>query len=277
MSPVAALADSLAQKTANQLGVTFGSIRMWGAVGFALASLACGKILTIIGISNIMYPFLFFAIISLFLGFFVQDVPLSSKPVTLFSALHLLKNKQLLLFLTLITFISLTHRTNDNFIGLHISHLGGDASLIGWAWFIAVITEAIVFALSSLWFRRFNELTFIIIAGFFYVLRFIVIAQATDPIHVLYIQPLHGICFGLFYTAAFQYITKIVPEELQGTGHLLFVSVSFGVSGIVGSSIGGMIMEATSGSALFAALAGSALLGSIGIILCQKKLTSNSL
>jgi len=272
MQPVAALSDSLAQKTANQLQITFGSIRTWGAIGFALFSLLCGQLFSVIGVENIMYPFLAISFICLVLGLFIHDAVPSRKPVSVFSALHLLKDKKLLLFLILASLISLAHRTNDNFVGLYIMDLGGSESIIGWAWFIGVTVEALVFALSAFWFRRFHELTFIIFAGVLYVFRFVLFAFIQDPMHILFIQPLHGICFGIFYSAAFQYITKIIPEELQGTGHLLFISFSFGIAGIIGTSIGGMIMESTNGSYLYLFMALSAMIGAIGMFFYQKKI-----
>jgi PPP family 3-phenylpropionic acid transporter len=145
--------------------------------------------------------------------------------------------------------------------------IGGETNLIGWAWFIGVLTEAIVFGLSTFWFRKYHELTFIILAGFLYGIRFLAISFIQDPVHILFLQPLHGICFGLFYTAAFKYMTKVIPEELLGTGHLLFVSVFFGFAGIVGSLGGGYIMESTSGAVLYKTLGFTALLGSLGIFL----------
>src|SRR5690625_2637465 len=49
-SPVGALSDSLAQRRAQDLHISFGSIRMWGSVGFAFSSLIVGEILTKFGV-----------------------------------------------------------------------------------------------------------------------------------------------------------------------------------------------------------------------------------
>lgn len=59
-SPVGALGDSLSQKTADQFGQSFGSIRMWGSVGFAISALVSGMILSQVGIDKLIYLFLFF-------------------------------------------------------------------------------------------------------------------------------------------------------------------------------------------------------------------------
>ncbi len=102
-------------------------------------------------------------------------------------ASKLLKKPELFIFLALIIFITVAHRTNDSFIGLYIESLGGKESMIGWAWFIGVATEALVFATSGLWFKKFHELTFIMIAGVIYGFRFISMSLITDPVFVLYL------------------------------------------------------------------------------------------
>ena len=243
MAPAGGLGDSLAQKVSVAKGVSFGSIRMWGSLGFAFSSLAGGLILTQIGIMNIYYLLAFFLIISLLFTYFSPDSEPAKKPVQLINALKLAKNLKLLVFLIMIMAVSLTHRINDSFIGLYIMELGGNESYIGLAWFIGVFTEAAVFALSVYWLRHFHPLTYISIAAFIYMVRWLLMALVPDASFILYIQVLHGITFAMFYLTAFQFVSKLVPEELESTGHLLFIAVFFGISGVIGALIGGSIMN----------------------------------
>src|SRR5690625_7955507 len=53
--PVSALGDSLGQRRADELNISFGSIRMWGSIGFAVSSLAIGEVLNQVGIQYIMW------------------------------------------------------------------------------------------------------------------------------------------------------------------------------------------------------------------------------
>lgn len=276
-SPIGALGDSLAQKTASQYQISFGGIRMWGSVGYATTSLLIGQLLLFIGINNIMYPFLFFVICSLFVSFFLTDTTFPSKPVKVFDAFYLLKDRKLIFFLCAILFISTAHRMNDYFIGIYIMEIGGDASLIGLAWFIGVAVEALVFFLSMYWIDKYSELNLIIFTGFIYAIRFIILSQVKDPSILLLLQILHGITFPIVYTASLQYISKLVPDYVLGTGQLLFITVFFGISGILGSSIGGMIMDATNGAYLYFIMGMIALMGSIFILLYKRGLISDTL
>ncbi len=73
----------------------------------------------------------------------------------------------------------------------------------------------------------------------------------TNRFFIVGLQFLHGLTFGVFYLTAFQYVTRLIPKLLQSTGHLVFVSVFFGLSGIIGSLFGGMIMDAFGGDTLY--------------------------
>ncbi|MCE7791207.1 MFS transporter [Salipaludibacillus sp. CUR1] len=261
MSPAGGLGDSLAQKVSIQRGVSFGSIRMWGSLGFASASLTGGYILSSIGIANIYYVFASFLLIALVFTYMAPDSEPSKKPVQLRKAVKLLKDRQLLIFLLLILSISLTHRMNDSFIGLYIIELGGNESVIGLAWFIGVATEALVFALSVYWLRGYHPLTYIIIAASIYTARWLLMSLVPDATYLLFLQVMHGLAFGIFYLTGFQFASKLVPEELQSTGHLLFISVFFGISGVIGSVLGGAVIDQFDVRSLYTLMFGMALIG----------------
>lgn len=251
ISPIGALGDSLALKTSNTLKVPFGSIRMWGSIGFASASLLTGSLLSVIGIQNILYPFLFFAICCIVISLFLTDVTLSKKPVMILDSFSLLKDKKILLFLIIIIFFAIPHRINDFYIGIYIKELGGNEVYIGWAWFIGAIIEAGVFFLGSKWMHRYHELTLLIFIGVVYSIRYIALSYIQDPLTLLFLQPLHGITFAVVWTSALQYMSKLVPDYIIGTGHLLLATVFFSISGIVGSLVGGTIIDQFGGSTLY--------------------------
>lgn len=266
MSPAGGLGDSLAQKVSVLRKVSFGSIRMWGSLGFATASLAGGYILSYIGIANIYYVYAAFLCLALLFTYFAPDSEPSKKPVQLINAVKLLKERRLVIFLLVALSISITHRINDSFIGLYIIELGGNESVIGMAWFIGVVTEAVVFALSVYWLRGLHPLTYISIAALIYAVRWFLMSLVPDPAFVLVLQVTHGFTFGIFYLTAFQFVSKLVPEELQSTGHLLFIAVFFGLSGVIGSAAGGVVIDAFDVRTLYSVMFGLALIGLISSV-----------
>ena len=267
MSPTGALGDSLAVKTAANVNKNFGSIRTWGSIGFAVSTLLVGQFFAFAGISYILIPFIFMITMAFLTATKVSDVKTVSKPVTVFDAIRIGRNPRFLFFLGTIMFLTIPHRANDSFIGIYITELGGNESQIGIAWFVAVASEAIIFATSHFWFKRFNEITFIFIAGILYSLRWFVLAYVGGPGATILMQVLHGVTFGVFYVSAFQYVTKLVPVNLQATGHLLFISVFFGLSGILGSLFGGMIFEDVSGPALYNTMGYMSVVGCMALMM----------
>lgn len=262
-SPIGALGDSLAQRRANDLHVNFGSIRMWGSIGFAISSLIVGKVLASIGVEYMIWPYLFFGTLAFIVALSLTDVKVDSDPVQLKDVKQLIQNKPFFIFLFIAMFISISHRANDSFIGLYIEQLGGDESLIGLAWFVGVVSEACVFALAPFWFRKFQTRLFIILAGLLYTLRFLIYGFVQEPAYIIPLQVLHGITFGTFYLASFSYITQLIPKLLQSTGHLVFYSVFFGLSGIIGSLIGGALIDSYGGGTLYLTMGGFALTGTV--------------
>ncbi|MFD2760235.1 MFS transporter [Lentibacillus juripiscarius] len=253
-SPIGGLGDSLAQRRADELRVSFGTIRTWGSVGFATSSLVVGQILSATDVQYMIWPYLFFGTAALIVAWRLTDVRVESDPVHLKDISALIKNKPFILFLFFIMFITISHRASDSFIGLYLEQLGGNESLVGIAWFVGVISEAAVFALASRWFRKYHTLIFVIFAGVMYTVRWFLYAAANDPFFIIMLQFLHGITFGVFYLAALDYVTRLIPKLLQSTGHLMFYSVFFGVSGIIGSLVGGALIDSLGGGALYAVL-----------------------
>ncbi|UOQ87341.1 MFS transporter [Gracilibacillus salinarum] len=251
-SPIGALGDSLSQRRADQLGVSFGSIRTWGSIGFATSSLLVGEILTHTGIQYIAWPYFILATAGFIVSTQLVDVKVDTPPIQFKDIGILLKKKPFIIFLVLIVFITIAHRANDSFIGLYIASLGGSEDLIGVAWFAGVASEAIVFATAGFWFRKYHPLIFIIAAGLLYSIRWFLYAVFDDPMLIVALQFLHGLTFGVFYLTAFQYVSRLIPKMLQSTGHLVFVSTFFGLSGIIGSLLGGFMMDNLGGSSLYA-------------------------
>src|SRR5690625_7579058 len=108
--------------------------------------------------------------------------------------------------------ITFTHRANDSFIGLFIKELGGSESLVGLGWFIALVTEALVFAFAYKWFKKDRALLFIILASVLYTIRWILFAFSTEPWIGLVGQLFDGLTFGIFYLTANYFVKRFILE-----------------------------------------------------------------
>ncbi|WP_411738844.1 MFS transporter [Peribacillus sp. S4] len=251
LMPIDPLTESLNFTMAEKSGISYGSIRTYGALGYAVISLITGYVMSYFGANSLAFLFAGIGLISFIVSWMMPDAPVSGKPVTLSSLKHFFSNKETLLFLLLVFICAVPARMNDTFLGVYIRELGGNAKLVGLTWFLAAGSEIVVFALSFWWLRKGKEIIIISFSAAFFFIRYFVSAWITDPQLLAYLQIMQLLTFPIFYSAAIQYLYRIVPVEWRATGQTVLALLFFGVSGIIASYIGGAIYGAYGGKTLY--------------------------
>ncbi|WP_044642786.1 MFS transporter [Risungbinella massiliensis] len=263
LMPMDPLLESLNFTVAEAKKISYGSIRTYGALGYAVLSLLTGYIMSYFGVNSVAILFVALGTISFFICWVMPNAPVSSTPVTMDGLRSFLHNRKTLLFLLLVFICSVPARMNDTFLGVHIHALGGDTELVGLAFFLAAGSEIIVFALSFYWLRKGKELLIITIAAFFFFIRFFVSAWITDPLLLAILQIMQMLTFPIFYTAAIQYLYSIVPVEWRATGQTVLALLFFGVSGIIASYVGGFMYNVLAGQMFYLFVSGMSFIGTI--------------
>lgn len=265
------LTESLNFTIAERAKISYGAIRTYGALGYALASLAAGYVMNWFGMSSIAIFFVVLGVIGIAIMTTMPNVAASSSPVTLGALTTFFKDEKTVLFLLLVFMSSVPARMNDTFLGVHIRALGGSTEQVGQAFFFAAGSEIVVFALSFWWLRKGKELLTITFAAFFFFVRFFISAFVTDPQMLAFVQVLQMLTFPIFYTAAIQYLYRIVPVEWRATGQTILALLFFGVSGIIASYAGGILYDAVSGQNFYFVLASISFVSTLfGLILYRK-------
>lgn len=255
LMPLDPLTESLSFTTSETLKISYGSVRTYGALGYAVLALLVGYIVDWFDMGSISYLFGTLGVISFIIIFMMKDVPTSPVPVTINGLKKVLMNREMQLFLLLVFIASIPARMNDTFLGIHIGTLHGDTKLVGLAFFISAGTEIIVFALSFIWLKKGKELWLITISIFFYAVRFLLSGLVDHPYALIAVQILQMVTFPIFYTAAIQYLYQIVPREWRATGQTLLALLFFGVSGIISSAVGGYVYNQFGGHIFYYMLA----------------------
>ncbi|SNT39513.1 MFS transporter, PPP family, 3-phenylpropionic acid transporter [Bacillus sp. OK838] len=263
LMPIDPLTESLNFTIAEKSGISYGSIRTYGALGYAVISLITGYVMSYFGANSLAFLFAGIGLISFIISWMMPDAPVSGKPVTLSSLKHFFSNKETLLFLLLVFICAVPARMNDTFLGVYIRELGGSAKLVGLTWFLAAGSEIVVFALSFWWLRKGKEIIIISFAAAFFFIRYFVSAWITDPHLLAYLQVMQLLTFPIFYSAAIQYLYRIVPVEWRATGQTVLALLFFGVSGIIASYIGGAIYGAFGGKTLYLFISSISFIGMI--------------
>lgn len=255
LMPIDPLTESLNFTISETSGVSYGSIRTFGASGYAFFSLITGYVMSYFGANSLALLFAGIGILGFVIIWLMPDAPVTGKPVTWSSLKQFLGHKETLLFLLLVFLCSVPTRMNDTFLGVYIRELGGSPELVGQAWFLAAGSEILVFAVSFWWQRKGKEMFYITFAAVFFFLRFLISAFLTEPHLLAYLQILQIVTFPVFYSAAIQYLYRIVPTEWRATGQTVLALLFFGVSGILASYVGGVIYKSFGGQVLFLTMA----------------------
>lgn len=263
--PTDPLIESLTYQTALRRGFPYGSVRMFGALGYASASLIVGYVTDLSGMISMSYLFLGYGIATLLIGFKLEDAEPSGAALTFRELKRFLSRKDTLAFFLMVFVMALPHRMNDIFIGIHLDALGGGLRTIGYAWSLMTLIEVAFYAFVHRLLKPGRELGIIAIAGGCYVLRFSLTAVVDHPTAVVLLQLLQGVTFVFFYTSAIQYLYSIIPEAWRATGQTLLAVLFFGFSGILGSIVGGWTFERFGGGALYGAMAA---LSAVGALIC---------
>jgi PPP family 3-phenylpropionic acid transporter len=262
MIPSAPLLDGITIKATERVNRSYGSIRLWGSIGFTVIAIGSPYVMDQLGgIENLKYIYWVVWIPALTCLFFLKDEPSNGRQITI-SAIHsLAKNKMFIWFLLMVFIIMIPHRMNDNFFGLHLSGLGASDSMVGWAWAIAAFSEVPAFALLGKYMHRFNELALLGLAALLYCIRWIIFAYVTDPWVLTFLAASASITFGVFWIVAVTYAVRLVPEHLRSTGQSFLSAVFLGLAGITGGTVGGWINGSYGGEGMYlfgAVLAGIA-------------------
>lgn len=271
MLPWNPLLDSLLYQSATRFGRSYGSIRLWGSLGFFVTAIITGALLPYLGgVPNIKWMYWTLGVMPLVLLIFVQDEkPAGGKQVTLQAMLALLSNRRLLWFLVLVFLLTVPHRMNDALFGLHMLDLGASAGTVSAAWAVAACSEMLGFALIGRWAAKYNELALLGLAACMYTLRWAAYALTDSPSLLLLFQASHSVTFAVFWIVSVQYVVRMVPPELRSTGQSLLSAVFLGLAGIAGGSLGGWMKEMWGGGGMYWMGAGFTLLAAVLFFVTQ--------
>ncbi|MGF7047792.1 PPP family 3-phenylpropionic acid transporter [Paenibacillus sp. DS2015] len=261
LMPIDPLTESLNFRVSEGLGISYGSIRTYGALGYGVMSLVTGYLMSYFGAHSLALTFAGIGICCFIVILRIPDAPVTSKPVTIEGLKRFLSNRETLLFLLLVFISSIPARMNDTFLGVYIRELGGSTELVGQSFFLAAACEIVVFALSFWWLRPGKELLIITISGAFYFIRFFLSAWITDPHLLAYLQILQLLTFPVFYSAAIQYLYRIVPKEWRATGQTVLALLFFGISSIIASFVGGAVYEAFGAHTMYLSVSAMSFVG----------------
>jgi len=260
-SPIVPLLDSAALEAAEESGRDYGTLRVWGTIGWSISTWLVGALIQDRGTRVMFYAFAGVMALT-----FVASQLGPTRIRVLRSSLghglrRLLLRADMLSFLVAIFLLSTTTGAVTAFFSIYLDGLGAGEGMIGLSWMVSSVSEIPVMA-GAAWLRRRIGTRGLLMTGFaVYAFRWLLFSIITDPIWALLPQLLHGLSFGAFLVGGVTFMSERAPEGLGTTAQAVFTTVCYGLAAIVGALGGGYLYDQVGMAGLFRVLFAVAAVG----------------
>ena len=260
-SPLIPFANAMAFAMLAGERERFGRLRVFGSLGYIAAALAVGFALEAVGAGVVLLGGTF----ALLAAAAVAAGPLP-EPTLRGARLKeawadLVRNQALCWFLAASLLVRVSSGTHITFFTLYLRELGIGEGLAGVAWAVGVAAEVAVMLAWPFLVRRFS-LRLLLALGFgATAVRWVAVTLTASPALLVAIQSLHGLTFGVTYLASVHLMDSEVPPALRASGQALYAAVAFGLAGLLGNGLAGLLAERLALATLFRLSGLVALLG----------------
>ena len=260
------LAESLTLAHLATTNGHYSRIRMWGSLGFIVASVVLGFVIDVSGIKSVLW-FLLLVQMTLFaLSYTLPDPKLVAHENDHFSIWQVIKHPNVIALLIGCSLMVTAHGVLYNFYSIYLSQHGYSKGTIGLLWAVGVVCEIGIFMLMPKIMNRYSLKTILIISLALAVLRFSLIGVAIDHLWLLILaQSLHAATFGSFHAASVEVITQFFKGRHQAKGQAIYNSVAYGIGGTIGGISGGYALQYLGGQKTFMLAAIFPLIGLIAL------------
>jgi PPP family 3-phenylpropionic acid transporter len=250
-SPVMPLIDNAVMKLLGERRDQYGTLRVWGAVGWGVAAPLVGLLSERYGL---IWPFIGFGILVLMEALVVLRLPFKSDLQQIkywIGVRKLLSNRAWLLFLATAFLNGIAQSGVMSYLFLYMDDLQASQTVMGLALTVATVSELPVLAYSGRMLRRWGARGLLILSLIMYIVRTLGYSLVGAPWLVLLLQLLHGLTFSSMWVAGVAYAADAAPEGLGATAQSSFSATVMGLGGMVGALINGFLFEQWGGAIMF--------------------------
>lgn len=238
----------------------YGKIRVGGTIGWGIMVLMAGYLIDHLGFG---LPVIFYIHIIFNLVFLVNIAimpkthprAVDKQQVSVKKVLEMLKQPGFLLFLLVIILWGIGESSISAFLFLHIKHLGGSSTLMGFALTVSLIGEILVFTFGDKIQARLNPFKMVLLAFIVLFLWLTGLSLIRNPSAIPLFQAFGGAGYALLQSGSVAYVNERAPREIGTTAQAIRGGVFSGFGVGVGAIISGLVYESAGSAALFRAMA----------------------
>ncbi|GGF05761.1 putative transporter YwbF [Halobacillus andaensis] len=265
------LSDSLSLSFSQSHRKQYGNIRLWGAVGFAIAVFIVGRVTEETG--SLSWIFYFFSIGLLFSLITLFQFPKRADEVTVSfrtGLTTLLQQKPFLLFLVSNFLVFGPILANNYYFGTFILTVGGTLSGVGLAFLLAAGSEAPFMKISQLIIDRLGVITVVITGSAVSAGRWLL--YYFDPsTTVVYLTTIaQGLSVGLYIPAALILVRELAPKEVRATAVGLYSAVGNGIGNAFFTFMGGFLIDVWNVNGMYGFFSIMSMIGIVLVLVVQR-------
>jgi PPP family 3-phenylpropionic acid transporter len=249
-SPIIPLLDSNALEVANEHQRSYGMLRVWGSIGWAVSTWLVGLMIEVQGIRWFFYSYIVLISVTFLFSLFQPARRLVQRS-SLVHGLRELFRIDLIMFLISIFLLTSASSGVNSFFSLYLDQIGATEGEIGFSWALAALSELPVMIFSAAILRRIGAEGLLVMAFLVFILRWLLYSTIDVPTWALLVQLLHGLSFAAFLVGGVTFVSDRTPPGLSATAQAIYGTVAFGLASIAGSMIGGYLFDTVGMQDLF--------------------------
>lgn len=257
--PTLSLSNSVAFANVSDREKQFPPIRMWGTIGWIVASVAFPLIFMSVNIRpSGSWPFIigddrpdavaqmkYAMIVSGFMsiGYGLYALLLlpatpphkdAHRPLAFSAAFKLLTHPRCLALMFAALLVSMIHQVYFfRTPGYITDAIKLPASAIGSTMAIGQVSEIIFLAILGLFLKQVGFKWIIVLGALSYAVRYAVFGIIPDPGTVKLAMLLHGMNYGFFFAGSFLFVEKVAPSDIRHSAQLVFGIIILGVGPVL--------------------------------------------
>ena len=242
----------------------YGTIRLWGSVGFIAAVLGLGWLLDRLPLSATLWVSLVLLGGILACALALPDKREERHETDRLPIGDILRRREVRALFAACFFMAAAHGALYVFYSIYLVGQGYSKTTVGLLWTLGVVAEIVVFVYLPRLFHLFSLRAILLFSFACAVVRFLLIGWAVEWLTILLLaQLLHAATFGAYHAAAVAAVNRWFAGRHQARGQALYGSLSFGAGGMLGGLSSGWAWDAIGAGLTFSLSAAFALAGLI--------------
>lgn len=238
--PVTPLFDSFTMLTVRDRHL-FSLVRLWVSASVIFSGIWVPFAIHRWGLANLGWMAATSAVLPILTILMLRETKRVGERSRITALWPFLKQPSLLIFFFLITMVMLTHRMEENYLGLFILNEGGTHQDIAYAWTVGSISEIVAFLIISRYMYRLRDETLMLFGIACLTLKWSLYALFPQ-VDVLIILGILKSSVTFFLVSAISHLHRRFPPDLRSTGQSLFAILGMALAGFIGNSLGGSLM-----------------------------------